>query len=98
MPSETRDRILQASGELFRRQGYAGTGVKQILTEAAAPFGSLYHFFPGGKSALGAETVRVPGAKYGELLGAIIPPERDLVEGVRDFFETAAANHRDSGY
>jgi AcrR family transcriptional regulator len=98
MPSDTRDRILDASGELFRRQGYAGTGVKQILAEAGAPFGSLYHFFPGGKSALGAETVRVSGAKYGELLSAIIPPERDLVEGVRDFFATAAANHRDSGY
>ena len=98
MANDTRERILDASGELFRRQGYMGTGVKQILTEARAPFGSLYHFFPGGKSALGAETVRRSGAKYGELLGAIIPPERDLVEGVRDFFATAAANHADSGY
>ena len=98
MANDTRDRILDASGDLFRRQGYAGTGIKEILAAAEAPFGSLYHFFPGGKSALGAETVRVSGAKYGELLGAIIPPERDLVEGVRDFFATAAANHRDSDY
>jgi AcrR family transcriptional regulator len=98
MPSDTRDRILDASGELFRRQGYTGTGVKEILAEAKAPFGSLYHFFPGGKSALGAETVRRSGAMYGELLGAIIPPERDLVEGVRAFFATAAVNHRESDY
>ena len=32
----TRDRILYASAELFRRQGYAGTGLKQIATEANA--------------------------------------------------------------
>ena len=51
--SATRDRIVQASAELFRRQGYAATGVKQIVTDAQAPFGSLYHFFPGGKEAAG---------------------------------------------
>jgi AcrR family transcriptional regulator len=58
MPSETREKILDSSGELFRRQGYVGTGVKQIVEEAGAPFGSLYHFFPGGKVELGAETIR----------------------------------------
>ena len=50
----TRDRIVDASAELFRRQGYNATGVKQIVTEAQAPFGSLYHFFPGGKEQLAA--------------------------------------------
>src|SRR5271165_3677256 len=58
----TRDRILDSSAELFRRQGYAGTGVKQIVASANAPFGSLYHFFPGGKEQLGAETLRSSGA------------------------------------
>ena len=61
MASETRERILRASGELFRRQGYMGTGVKQIVAEAGAPFGSIYHFFPGGKEELGAETIRRSG-------------------------------------
>ena len=41
MAGKTRERILDASGELFRRQGYMGTGVKAILAEAGAPFGSL---------------------------------------------------------
>ncbi|WP_455410071.1 TetR/AcrR family transcriptional regulator [Streptomyces hiroshimensis] len=34
---------------LFRRNGYSGTGLKRIAAEADAPFGSIYHFFPGGK-------------------------------------------------
>ena len=47
----TRDRILFATAELFRRQGYAGTGLKAVVAEAEAPFGSLYHHFPGGTSS-----------------------------------------------
>lgn len=90
MPSETRERILDSSGELFRRQGYMGTGVKQILTEAGAPFGSLYHFFPGGKSELGAEAIRRSGFLYGLLLGEYAGPEVELAAGIRAFFAGAA--------
>jgi NAD(P)-dependent dehydrogenase (short-subunit alcohol dehydrogenase family) len=35
----TRDRIMAAAAELFRRNGYTGTGLKQIVTKANAPFG-----------------------------------------------------------
>ena len=54
MATGTRERILDASTELFRRQGYAGTGLKSVVDKAGAPFGSLYHHFPGGKDQLGA--------------------------------------------
>lgn len=96
--TKTKDRILDASGELFRRQGYMGTGVKQILAEAGAPFGSLYHHFPGGKSELGAETVRRSGALYGLLLGEFAGPEVPLAEGIREFFEGAAATLAETDY
>ena len=82
----TRDRIVEASAELFRKQGYAATGIKQIVTEAQAPFGSLYHFFPGGKEQLGAESIRVSGALYELLIPAVFDPAPDLVTGVRLFF------------
>ena len=55
---------MDSTAELFRRQGYAGTGLKQILADANAPFGSLYHFFPGGKEQLGAETILASGRLY----------------------------------
>ena len=74
MGSETKERILETSGELFRRQGYMGTGVKQIVEEAGAPFGSLYHFFPGGKEELGAETIRRSGFLYGLLFPEYVGP------------------------
>jgi AcrR family transcriptional regulator len=96
--STTRQRIVDASAELMRRQGYAATGVKQIVTEAKAPFGSLYHFFPGGKEELGAEAIRVSGALYELLIPAIFDPAPDLVSAVRAFFAGAAQHLRETDY
>ena len=97
MPS-TRERILTTSAELFRRQGYVATGVKQIVTEAGAPFGSLYHFFPGGKEQLGAETIRTSGALYEQLIPAVFDHAPAPIEGVRMFFAGAAAHLEDTDY
>jgi AcrR family transcriptional regulator len=94
----TRERIVEASADLFRRQGYVGTGVKQIVADASAPFGSLYHFFPGGKEQLGAEVIRWSGARYGELIAAVFDPAPDPVTAVRTFFTLAAAHLVESGY
>jgi AcrR family transcriptional regulator len=98
MATTTRERIVDAGAELFRRQGYAATGVKQIVTEAQAPFGSLYHFFPGGKEELGAEAIRVSGAIYAQLIPAVFDNSPDVVTGVRDFFAGAAAHLRETDY
>ena len=94
----TRERIVDASAELMRRQGYAATGVKQIVTQAQAPFGSLYHHFPGGKEELGTEAIRVSGALYELLIPAVFDPAPDLVSAVRAFFAGAAEHLRQTGY
>ncbi len=88
--TKTRDRIVETSAELFRRQGFTGTGVKQIVAEASAPFGSLYHFFPGGKEQLGAEVIRRSGATYGQLIDLFFAPGTDPVATTRAFFAGAA--------
>ncbi|GAA0265609.1 TetR/AcrR family transcriptional regulator [Cryptosporangium japonicum] len=43
---------MAATVSLLSRQGYEATAVKQITTEAAAPMGSFYFHFPGGKEEL----------------------------------------------
>ncbi|HEY2216646.1 MAG TPA: TetR/AcrR family transcriptional regulator [Solirubrobacteraceae bacterium] len=98
MPGATRERIVQSGAELFRRQGFAGTGVKQIVAEASAPFGSLYHFFPGGKEQLGEEVIRSSGAIYGQLIDAFFKPGDDPVAATRNFFAAAAVTVRESDY
>ena len=98
MATGTKERIVQRSAELFRRQGFAGTGVKQIVAEASAPFGSLYHFFPGGKEQLGEEVIRWSGGIYGQLLDAFYKPGEDPVAATRNFFAAAAQTLRESDY
>ena len=45
-PPPTRDRIVFAAMRLFWEKGYGTTSIADILREAGALSGSLYHFFP----------------------------------------------------
>ena len=94
----TRDRLVEVSSDLFRRQGYVASGLKQIAREADAQIGSLYHFFPGGKSELGAEAIRRSGAMYGMLIPAVFDPAPDVATAVRDFFAGAAEHLVETNY
>ncbi|MFH8773259.1 MULTISPECIES: TetR/AcrR family transcriptional regulator [unclassified Streptomyces] len=87
---ETRQRIVSAGTELFRRTGYTGTGMKQIAEAAGAPFGSIYHFFPGGKAQLGEEVIRTSGAVYLGLITALMTPYEDRAAATADAFTAAA--------
>ena len=55
--SDNRERLLEEALLLFRRHGYHGVGVSDILTAAALPKGSLYHHFPGGKDQIAVEVI-----------------------------------------
>ena len=98
MATGTRDRIVGAAATLFQRHGYAGSGVKQISTESGAPFGSVYHFFPGGKEELAAEALRWSGQGYQLLVEAVIDNSPDIVSGVSNAFLAAAETLRQSDY
>ena len=96
--ANTRERILDAGAELFRRQGYAGTGLKQLVNRAEAPFGSLYHHFPGGKDELTAEVIRRSAGFYLDLFAEVVGPDTNPVDGVRAFFAGAAETLEQTDY
>jgi AcrR family transcriptional regulator len=98
VPPSTRDRIIEASSALFMQRGLPASGLKQIATESGATIGSLYHFFPGGKQELAAETLRASGEAYEALVGAVFDAEPDIVRGVQACFAEAAANLRVNDY
>ena len=96
--ADTRQRIITATAELFRRQGYNGTSVKQVTEAAGAPFGSLYHFFPGGKEDLGDAVLRTSGQAYLELFEVIYDAADDPASAMTDFFDGAAVVLEETGY
>jgi AcrR family transcriptional regulator len=87
---DTRARIQGAAAVLFRRHGYSATGLKRIAAEADAPFGSIYHFFPGGKQQLAEDMIRTSGTEYGRMVLALLDSVPDPVESLVHAFEAAA--------
>jgi TetR/AcrR family transcriptional repressor of lmrAB and yxaGH operons len=57
MPKKTdsKERMVVAARRLFREHGYLGTALSDVVTESAAPRGSIYFHFPGGKEELATE-------------------------------------------
>lgn len=45
-PAPTRDRLVHAAMRLFHEKGYQSTSIADLLKEAGANAGSMYHFFP----------------------------------------------------
>ncbi len=94
----SRERLVAAGAELFGRQGYHGTGVKQIVDAARAPFASLYHFFPGGKEELGAEAIARAGALYAAHVSAGFAAGVDVADATEASFASAASLMTDTGF
>ncbi|MGE6496896.1 TetR/AcrR family transcriptional regulator [Cupriavidus metallidurans] len=63
-----RDAIVQSAVALFRKQGYAGTGLSDILGASGAPKGSLYYYFPNGKISIGVAAIDFAGNKVAATL------------------------------
>ena len=94
----SRERFLEAAGELLQERGYYGTGLNEILARSGAPRGSLYHHFPGGKDELVIEALRVSGASLGAQLREILAMATDARSGLRAIFETFRTILHDSDF
>lgn len=96
--SSTQDRIVIAAARLIQRQGYVGTGIKQIAKEADATLGSVYHFFPGGKEAVAVAAIAHGREEFADLLRAALDGEDDPAEAVDACARLLARELRASGW
>jgi TetR/AcrR family transcriptional regulator, lmrAB and yxaGH operons repressor len=54
----SRTKAIATTEHLLRTQGYAATGLAQIIAESGSPKGSFYFLFPGGKAELAAQALK----------------------------------------
>ncbi len=95
----TRDRLIGATADLFRVSGYHATSVKAIIERAEAPFGSMYHHFPGGKEELGSAAITTSGRAYGDLIDLFFGDDDiGLAEATEAFFAAAAWTLTETDY
>ena len=59
--SDSKGKTLAAAARLFRRQGYHGTALHDILAAGGSPRGSLYFHFPKGKEEIGEAALTLAG-------------------------------------
>lgn len=90
--------IVDTAARLFRRQGYAATGLQQILAASGAPKGSLYHYFPGGKVQIGAEVVTLAGRVVATTLTALLDTEPSVAAALRRYARMVVGWLAESGF
>ncbi len=89
--TNTRERLIETASGLFWRQGYAQTGVNEIMQQAGSTSGSFYHFFPAKEDLLLAVVEHVGEWLEADVFAAAAAASDDPVEQV---FAVIAASRR----
>ena len=95
-----RDSLIWAAAKLFRRQGYSGTGLRDILAASGAARGSLYPYFPDGKEQIGAAAVTAAGGLVTETFAELVRQADNPADFLRRYTDLLvrwleASNFRD---
>jgi TetR/AcrR family transcriptional repressor of lmrAB and yxaGH operons len=100
LPAVPRHRqpIINAALTLFRRQGFARTGLNDIIDVSGAPKASLYHYFPLGKSSIAAATVEEAGRRVVATLEKLASECGSTGELLRAHARLLAGWMRNSGF
>jgi len=86
--------MVRTTKALLQEQGYPGTGLNEIIRRSGAPKGSMYHYFPGGKEALGAAALELAGEEIRAQLVALgdLPPAEAIVRSAEILGRELAAS------
>ena len=95
---DTRQRLVTSMRRLVQRRGYNGFGLNELLADAGAPKGVLYHHFPGGKVALAVEAVQRSAESAVASLRAALAAKPTVRAAFAAWIEGAAARLEKSGF
>jgi len=94
----SRQAFVDATGVLLRRQGYAATGLSEIVARSGAPKGSLYFHFPGGKQELALAAMEHTGEQLRAGIAALLAQPGGAAASLSRLIDVLAAGLEASGY
>lgn len=97
-PPTTRDKLIGAMIHTLQHRGLHGAGLSEILAQAGAPKGVLYHHFPGGKNALAVAAIEATVSYTCAMLDKLMQSEADPASALRAWIERAQRGLTSSGF
>lgn len=94
----TRERLVQAMSRALQQRGYHGVGLAELLAEADAPKGVLYHHFPGGKQALAVAAIEATAAHISASLDRLVAGGADPLPALAGWLAMAQGQLERSGF
>jgi TetR/AcrR family transcriptional repressor of lmrAB and yxaGH operons len=94
----SREAFVSSTAKLLRRQGYAATGLNEIVARSGAPRGSLYFHFPGGKQELALAAMEHSGEQLRGAIAATMASPGGAARTVGGLIDALAAGLEASGY
>ncbi|MGE0349000.1 TetR/AcrR family transcriptional regulator [Hydrogenophaga sp.] len=94
----TRERLIAAMTDALRRRGLHGVGLTELLAQAGAPKGVLYHHFPGGKTELAVAAIDDVVERMLGWLDGLLARNADPVEAARQWMQGATARLSSTGF
>ncbi len=98
MPGATRDRLVDAMLHALRTRGFHGVGLSELLVEAQAPKGVLYHHFPGGKTELAVAAIEFVIHQITQRLRLLFDRHEDPALALTEWMTDAQKMLLGSGY
>jgi TetR/AcrR family transcriptional repressor of lmrAB and yxaGH operons len=96
--SDTRQQMIVTAARLFQRDGYHATSWRGLVEEAGAPWGSIHHHFPGGKTELGVAAIEAGSAGVLALIDQCFEEQADAGRAVARWFELSGRMLVETGY
>ncbi len=94
----TRDRLIAAMSDLLQRRGFHGVGLSDVLAQARAPKGVLYHHFPGGKMDLAVAAIQATVAYVTTTLDQLQAAYTDPVQAIHAWLDHARKQLEQSAF
>lgn len=94
---DTREKLLREGVTAFLRQGYHGTGIKEVLDRVKVPKGSFYNYF-SSKEEFGAAAIRHYSECLARKLSDCLEEAPDPLTGLREFFKLLMDEYEEAGF
>jgi TetR/AcrR family transcriptional repressor of lmrAB and yxaGH operons len=82
----------------LQQRGYHGIGLAELLAEAGAPKGVLYHHFPGGKQALAVAAIEATASHIHHALDRLVAERADPLPALAGWLQMAQQQLSRSDY